>query len=52
MGKSDECARSGIELVHAPEATGESVGIRRSEVEAAVVQQARELGRRNRGLPA
>lgn len=47
-GLGDECAMSGIKMLHGPDATVESVGIRCFEDQAAVVASARELGQKIR----
>ena len=43
-GHGDECDLSGIKMIHGPEATVESVGIRRFEDQPDVVRQAQKLG--------
>ncbi|MHB8762999.1 MAG: flavodoxin family protein [Deferrisomatales bacterium] len=47
-GLGDECPMSGIRMLHGPDATVESVGIRCFEDQAAVVASARELGQKIR----
>lgn len=51
-GFGDECAMSGIQMLHGPEATVESTGIRCFEDREETVRAARELGERIRELLA
>lgn len=44
-GLGDECSMSGIKMLHGPEATVESVGIRCFEEQPAALEAARALGR-------
>jgi multimeric flavodoxin WrbA len=47
-GHGDECELTGIKMLHGPDATVESVGVRSFEGEPGLVESAKQLGRRIR----
>jgi hypothetical protein len=53
-GNADRCSMSGVRMLHGPSATVESVGAKRSGLDADIVEQAKVLGRKIREaiLPA
>lgn len=47
-GHGDQCAMSGVKMLHGPEATVASVGVRRFEDDAGLLDVARAFGRKIR----
>lgn len=47
-GHGDECPASGVTMIHGPEATVESVGIKAFEDDASLQEQAKQLGEKIR----
>ena len=47
-GHGDDCPMTGIKMLHGPEATVESVGVKRFEDDPNALEQARQLGQKIR----